>query len=355
MLQCSVPPVFLCSRWYPFSSSSQSSSKPKRKRKKGRGGRRYLAKYQREQKLKENPKPQRRRIKPPKDYMEKLTPATNISDNQEGILPPTMLAPTASPYVYVAKTALYDEDENEVLDSTELFHDARSLPPLFCGAEFQYTSPKQLKFEYPKHGKPEVAFLGRSNVGKSSLINAIMRQKLCLTSKSPGRTQQPYYYGLFRHQKPHHPQRTNADALGYLIDLPGYGFGKPNVEVVDEWQEVTQDLLMSRLEAGVFKRLFLLLDARRGGPTDLDRKVLNWMEDGRIPFSIVLTKADRTSVPQTIKQVNEICMRYTSQDLASGNESPLQSPIVHVTSAKQNWGITELMTSVEAEFLGDDD
>ncbi|OEU22328.1 MMR_HSR1-domain-containing protein, partial [Fragilariopsis cylindrus CCMP1102] len=133
----------------------------------------------------------------------------------------------------------------------------------------------------------EVAFLGRSNVGKSSLINAIMRKNLCITSKSPGRTQLPYYYG-----------NPSGQPQGFIVDLPGYGFAKKPMSITEDWQKDTQDLLLHRRhEAKVLKRLFLLMDARRGvqGPNEHDRIVMRWLEDAEIPFTVVLTKADRVS------------------------------------------------------------
>lgn len=101
----------------------------------------------------------------------------------------------------------------------------------------------------------------------------------------------------------------------------------------------------------MLKRLFLLVDARRDGPTEMDRTVMTWLEDAGIAYSIVLTKIDQVNKPKTIKLVNELCMRYTSHVALEGDEC-LVSPIVHTTSSKRNWGINELMFSVETEFVG---
>lgn len=258
-----------------------------------------------------------------------------------------MLSATASPHVFVAKTAL-----DETIDPTSLFNDGQIIPPLLASGTFQYLSPKSLKFQYPAHGLPEVAFLGRSNVGKSSLINALMRRNLCITSKHPGRTQLPYYYGLYSNDE---ADKTPANASGLIIDLPGYGFAAAPKEAVEAWQADTQDLLMHRRDTGVLKRLFLLIDARRDDFAVIDRTVLSWLEDAQIPYSVVLTKTDRTSRPKVIKLVNELCLRYSSQSALEGDDGyAFQSPVVHTTSSKRSWGIHELMLSLEAEFADDD-
>lgn len=333
---------------------------------------------------------QRNVIRPPKNYLKKLP-----KPKKEHSIPPTLLTSTASPYVYIAQTALGRDDDNDDDDyeSTEtrinpstLFsevaqmyntHDDsigdqnvnwnnKYIPPLLTHANFEYFSPKSLNYGYPVQNKPEVAFLGRSNVGKSSLINALMRKNLCVTSKSPGRTQLPYYYGLV----PNNHTGVNQSMQqpkGFIVDLPGYGFvsSKPQ-SIAEDWQKDTQDLLMHRRhDAGVLKRLFILMDSRRGiqGPNVHDRVVMRWLEDAEIPYTIVLTKADRVSVPIVVRQVNDFCLRYASQPHnqynKQNNDNNLfgvaQSPVVHVTSSTKGWGINELMLSIEAEFYEDDD
>lgn len=259
-----------------------------------------------------------------------------------------MLSATGSPHVFVAKTAL-----DETIDPTSLFNDGKTIPPLLAQGHFQYLSPKSLKFQFPTNGLPEVAFLGRSNVGKSSLINALMRRKLCITSKHPGRTQLPYYYGLYSNNE---IDQGPANASGLVIDLPGYGYAAAPKETVEAWQGDTQDLLVDRRDLGVLKRLFLLVDARRDDFAEIDRTVLAWLEEARIPYSVVLTKADRASRPKVIKLANELCLRYSSQSALDGDDGyAFQSPIVHATSSKRNWGIHELMLSLETEFSQDED
>jgi GTP-binding protein len=310
-------------------------------------------------------------IRPPKDYLKKLPKPT------ERAIPPAMLAPTASPYVYVSQAALVDPDAPGVMnDASRLFEEAVHVgisgSMLTDQGSFEYYSPKHdLKHDYPSHGAPEVAVLGRSNVGKSSLVNTILRKDLCITSKSPGRTQLPNYYGwtpttyLLDKNKNEGRDIKKDPALvqGYIVDLPGYGFGSAPRNIVEEWQKDTQNwLLHRRHKAKVLKRLFLLMDARRDEPNEWDRAVLRWLEDAEIPYTIVLTKADRVSVPQVVKQVNDFCIRYASQDaeaeVNAGDDSEpyvAQSPVVHVTSSKKGWGIAELMWAIETEFIENSD
>jgi len=335
-------------------------------------GRRGRQQQQRQQ------QPERSVIRPPKNYLKKLD--KHHRDNGEEVpVPPALLAPTASPYVYISKTALgVDDDDDTAIDPSELFAEVAygdsedgvlPPPPIFARGDFHYFSPKKdLNYEYPCDGRPEIAFLGRSNVGKSSLINAIMRKNLCLTSRVPGRTQLPYYYGLVPKTatataghvrgalSSKNKGRDPATAGGFIVDLPGYGYGRAPTSVTEDWQTDTQDLLLHRRhEAGVLRRLFLLMDARRGmeGPNEHDRIVMRWLEDAEIPFSVVLTKADRVSVPLVVRQVNDFCLRFASQQ--QQHEVVAQSPVVHVTSSAKAWGIHELMVSIEAEFCGEED
>eukprot|EP00535_Pseudo-nitzschia_heimii_P013597 CAMPEP_0197193348 /NCGR_PEP_ID=MMETSP1423-20130617/26990_1 /TAXON_ID=476441 /ORGANISM="Pseudo-nitzschia heimii, Strain UNC1101" /LENGTH=317 /DNA_ID=CAMNT_0042646525 /DNA_START=1 /DNA_END=952 /DNA_ORIENTATION=- len=255
-------------------------------------------------------------VRPPKNYLKRLAKPRN-----ECSIPPPLLVPTASPYVYISQTAIANNhDEEDTIDPSTLFSEVsydgnrvQFLPTLLSKGDFHYFSPKtDLNYEYPTDGIAEIAFLGRSNVGKSSLINAIMRKNLCLTSRVPGRTQLPYYYGLVPKtaldQIRQHPTKSKGKdpklAEGYIIDLPGYGYGRAPSNITEDWQKNTQDLLLQRRhDAGVLQRLFLLMDARRGmeGPNEHDRIVMRWLEDAEIPFSIVLTKADRVSVPIVVK------------------------------------------------------
>ena len=195
-------------------------------------------------------------------------------------------------------------------------------------------------------------------IGKSSILNQLMRQKLCLTSKSPGRTQQAYYYGLIpnKHLPPGSPGKSDSSgvsastSIGFAVDLPGYGFAQSPDKVVGNWQSRTQDLLLDRQRRGVLQRLYLLIDCRReDGPQPADRTVMGWLDEAEIPYTMVLTKADAVAVPLVLNHVNNLCTRYASQYALE--EMVFQSPVVHITSSSKGFGVYELMHSVETDFL----
>ncbi len=138
----------------------------------------------------------------------------------------------------------------------------------------------------PEDGLPEVAFAGRSNVGKSSLINKLLqRRKLAKTSSTPGRTQQLNYY------------RVN-DSL-YFVDLPGYGFVHGGVDLRRVLGKLTETYLGGR---AALCAVVLLIDARHGA-TALDLEMVARLQEGEHPFLLVLTKSDKLSKAQVSRQV----------------------------------------------------
>ena len=134
---------------------------------------------------------------------------------------------TASPHAFIVTCAVSHLE----VDPKSLFAEAVAPPPSFRFGQFLYASPKQFSHELPSRGVHEVAFFGRSNVGKSSLINALTRKKLARTSKTPGRTQQVNYFALT-------PKKgVMENATGYIVDLPGYGYAKAPDQKVSAWQK----------------------------------------------------------------------------------------------------------------------
>lgn len=194
---------------------------------------------------------------------------------------------------------------------------------------------------------PEVAFLGRSNVGKSSLLNALTGRNLQRVGKQPGRTQHPHYLECCS-------GRGSSDSvLGYLMDLPGYGYAVGPEGAVDAWQRRTQQVLLRRRDVGALRRVYLLLDARHGA-TALDLSVMSWLEEGEFRFTAVMTKSDATTPPFVVKHANQICMRYHHEaSAARDTASVMISPFVHVTSAKNKAGLAELWSSVLRDFRVD--
>lgn len=134
----------------------------------------------------------------------------------------------------------------------------------------------------------EIAFAGRSNVGKSSLINALVGRKgLAKTSSTPGRTQQLNYFNL-------------ADKI-YVVDLPGYGFAKAPESIVKQWQKVIFAYLQGRVN---LKRVFLLIDSRHG-VKKVDLEIMEMLDKAAVAYQIILTKSDKISAVELAKVVND--------------------------------------------------
>ncbi len=147
--------------------------------------------------------------------------------------------------------------------------------------------------QLPPPGAPEVCFVGRSNSGKSTAINVLTNQKkLAYSSKTPGRTRLINMFGL--------PDPIDPDAkLGYVVDLPGYGYAAVAHSARLEWADVMGDYLATRSSlAGVV----LLIDIRRG-VTELDRRLADWLAPARRPVLVLLTKADKLPYGQRINAV----------------------------------------------------
>ncbi|MCK8815847.1 ribosome biogenesis GTP-binding protein YihA/YsxC [Natroniella sulfidigena] len=142
------------------------------------------------------------------------------------------------------------------------------------------------KFEdYPRHHLPEIALAGRSNVGKSSLVNNIVnRRKMAFTSSKPGKTQTINFY--------------KVDNYFYFVDLPGYGFARVPQEVKDEWGSMIESYLFNRRN---LESVLLVIDARHK-PTDDDLMMYNWLLEMNMPTLVVATKVDKVKNSQRNKQ-----------------------------------------------------
>jgi GTP-binding protein len=175
----------------------------------------------------------------------------------------------------------------------------------------------------PPDGKPEIAFAGRSNVGKSSLINALTGQKsLARVSVTPGRTRELNFFTL------------GKDDVLYLVDMPGYGYARASKAEVKGWTRLIRDYLKGRRE---LKRVFLLIDARHG-LKDSDRETMTLMDEAAISYQAVLTKADKPKGAELAKIIEGV-----SAELA---KRPAAYPEAIVTSARTGAGVPELRAAI---------
>lgn len=206
----------------------------------------------------------------------------------------------------------------------ELAEQARVL---FAGrVEFLKSAPA---LQYlPDPDVPELAFAGRSNVGKSSLLNALTgRKSIARTSVTPGRTQELNFF------------EVGDPTVLRLVDMPGYGFAKAPLKVVDNWKRLIRDFLRGRV---VLKRTLLLIDARHG-PKDVDREMMKMLDEAAVGYRVVLTKADK------IKASELAAALLATQTEARKHVAA--HPDVLVTSSEKGLGIAELRAAVLADSL----
>ncbi len=161
------------------------------------------------------------------------------------------------------------------------------MNPLYHKAYF--TQSSQRPADMPGETLPEVAFAGRSNAGKSSALNALCQQKsLARTSKTPGRTQLINFFAI--------------DEVGFLVDLPGYGFAKVPDAVRRQWTQLIEYYLAERR---TLKGVILLMDVRHP-LKDLDWQMIEWCEASQVPIHILLTKADKLKRGAASKSLQQV-------------------------------------------------
>lgn len=177
--------------------------------------------------------------------------------------------------------------------------------------------------QLPASDLPEVALVGRSNVGKSSLINALTnRNGLAKTSNTPGRTQQLNFFNL-------------AGRL-MLVDLPGYGYAKVPKEQVDKWVKLLKKYLMGRAQ---LRRVYVLVDARHG-LKDSDLEMMDLLDKTAVTYQIVLTKADKIGKAE--------CESRVEATRAALAKRPAAYPQVLLTSSVDKGGVESLRAEIAA-------
>jgi GTP-binding protein len=173
----------------------------------------------------------------------------------------------------------------------------------------------------PPADRPEVCFAGRSNVGKSTLINALTgRKALARASNTPGRTQEINFFTLGESH--------------YLVDLPGYGYAEAPVAVVKQWQALLRAYLSGR---ATLRRAFVLIDARHGAKA-VDAEIMGLLDKAAVPFQVVLTKADkvrRSDLDASLARTRAVLAKH-----------PAAYPELILTSSDKGEGIATLRATI---------
>jgi len=193
---------------------------------------------------------------------------------------------------------------------------------IFSGPISFLKSAPKLEF-LPEPTVPEIAFAGRSNVGKSSLINALVnRNNLARASNTPGRTQELNFFDV------------GDPATFRIVDMPGYGYAKAPIKTVQQWRYLINDYLRGRV---VLKRVFVLIDSRHG-IKDVDHDIMSMLDSAAISYRIVLTKTDKIKASD-LAAVETDTMAKLRKHVAA-------YPDLSVTSAEKRGGIEDLRTAV---------
>lgn len=224
-----------------------------------------------------------------------------------------------------------DHSNNPVTQGGELDTARRRAAELLFERRWQFQLGVPSLDFLPESDASEIAFAGRSNVGKSSLINAVLRQDgIARTSNTPGRTQELNFFA------------TEGVPL-LIVDMPGYGYARAPKGKVDSWTALVRDYLRGRQ---LLRRVFLLIDARHGIKAN-DIEIMEMLDECAVPYQLVLTKIDKikSAGAQKVKHITETALRT----------HPAALPTVIATSSEKRIGISELREAIFSAALLDGD
>lgn len=207
-------------------------------------------------------------------------------------------------------------------DAPEFSDEALESGRVLCAGQVKFVLGAADLRQLPEGDRPEIAFAGRSNVGKSSLINALLNRKgLARASAEPGRTRELNYFDL-------------GEGRMWLVDLPGFGYAKVSRTQAEKWTKLTRKYLQGRAN---LRRVFLLVDSRRGlMPADLE--TMTMLDTAAVTYQIILTKADKVK-PTDVQPLQ-------AEIEASLKKHPAAHPIVRITSSEKGFGLPELRAEI---------
>ena len=207
-------------------------------------------------------------------------------------------------------------------DAPEFSEEALETGRKLCMGPVEFVLGAASLTQLPDSSRPEIAFAGRSNVGKSSLINALLNRKgLARASAEPGKTRELNYFDL-------------GEGKMWLVDLPGFGYAKVSREQQKKWVQVTKRYLRGRVN---LRRVFLLVDSRRGF-MDTDLETMEMLDTAAVTYQIVLTKSDKI-------KASELEARRAKIEAAL-KKHPAAHPIPRVTSSEKGYGLPELRAEI---------